>query len=158
VRQTGEEDVDACSWKYKLIPKSLLVGHDKFVLREALSDRFADFLEEVSLALDRDTATIAELRTFGDEVVQIHHVKLCVVDDLLEVFALFDGDIVIQGVLTRLACQGPQTYAKTVSLRAKTNEVVLRICKGQRIDRLEEEIDRQNACLWPPSRHDHLME
>jgi hypothetical protein len=149
VCQTGKEDVDACGRKYKLIPESLLVSHDELIFRESFSDCFADLLEEVSLAFDCDTAVVAELRTFGDEVVEIHHIELCVIDDLLEVFTLFHCDIVIQGVLTRLARQGSQAYAKTISLRAKADEVILCVCKGQRTSTcvLEVEVDYKDVCL-----------
>lgn len=111
----GQEDVDAGRWEHQFISEGLLVRHDEFVLGESLANGLSNLLEEIPLLVDRDGAVATQLSEFGDEIVEIHHVEAAIVDDLFKVLTLFHGDIMIKGILTRLACKRPETDPKTIS-------------------------------------------
>ena len=111
MRQTCQKYIDAGSGKDQFVFEGLLVGHDEFELCGGFAEELTDTLQKtILLAAAVDT----ELSTLRNECVEVHHVELAIVDDLLQVLTLLLGDVVVECILTGFASERAETDPETV--------------------------------------------
>lgn len=129
MRQTGQIDINTLSGQDQFIPKSLLIRHCKPIPGPDLGHRSLDadgqaFPASTTQAVSAH-APLNQTPAFGDELVEIPHVEVGVLDQRVQVRRLIGADIPVQGVTARRRVERIDTDQQTFGFGAQTHEVVL---------------------------------